>query len=283
MLRKIATAVVGMLLVFTAVASEAQDVNYLEVGLFKYGADSYGISFDAGKADFTTCKLATPSDSAGSACPFDEVMRWGLTFSQLMAEIGTGTGDDWTLIWDEGPAQTIAKIDFGVISVSDWLTLPTITDPEDDDGDVSPNAVIVWEWPESPDLGAVKAGITEGDLDELVPGPVNDACDSGDLPHPPLPTTWDPPPGCLGPGTWTALAVNEDEYLRAVPDGISIIEGSWVLQNDEWLASQSIDYVTFTVPEVVPSMSPTGVALLGGLVLAIALGGLAVQRTRRVG
>jgi len=56
---------------------------------------------------------------------------------------------------------------------------------------------------------------------------------------------------------------------------------------------KEIDYWTDNPPTIqeladiqipsVPSLSPVGMALLGGLVLAIAVGGLAVQRRRRAG
>jgi cysteine-rich repeat protein len=235
-----------MLLGLAALPSTAEAEDFLEINLLKYGVDSYGIAYSAGKDGATSCKLATPSDPSGSEC-FDGVIRWNLDWAGLQAEIGT-PGDDWILTWDEGlPSETIANIDFTTISVSDWLTLPAITNPADGEHDVSPDAVIEWAWPTSPDLGGVEAGLFVGDLEELVPGPISAACATPDS-FPPDQTVWDPP--CLGIGTWTAMVFNEDEYLRAVPHGIVIEKGEWDLENDEWLASDSIGISTFTVGAV---------------------------------
>ena len=88
-------------------------------------------------------------------------------------------------------------------------------------------------------------------------------------------------PPCLSPGTWTALVINEDPELQLVPDGLTISGDPWNLDNSDWLSANSAGISEFTVAGSVPSLSPTGAALLGGLVFAIAVAGLAVQRRRR--
>ena len=271
MSRKIAVAMVVMLLGLEASPSRA---DYLSINLLKYlpnGTDLYGILFDAGKGGATSCKLATPSDPTGSACRINEMIGWDLTFSQLTAEIGTGTGADWTLTWDEGlSTETIATIDFGSVLEADWLSLPTITNPLNGATGVPPDTSIDWTWPASPELGNVGALLVEGTLADLISGPPYGGCESDELPHSPAPTTWDPP--CLGPGTWTAVVLNEDEFLRLVPDGLSISGDPWDLENDDdWLSTTSLDVSTF---DVIPEPSTT-------LLLATGLVALAVTRGRR--
>lgn len=48
-----------------------------------------------------------------------------------------------------------------------------------------------------------------------------------------------------------------------------------------WLSAFSVDASNFTVAPTMPSLSRMGVTLLGGLLAAIAVGGLAVQHRRR--
>ena len=258
---RIAAAMVAMLLGLAAPPSRADevDLNYLEIDLLGYDTndtgviDSYGIVFDAGNDAATTCELATPSDT--SECP-DGIMDWDLSWAQLQAEIGTGSGDDWTLTWDKGlGTETIVGIDFGTVLQSDWFSLPTIISPLHGATGVSPDASIDWDWPGDPDLGGVEAMLYAGDLDDLMSGPLNEAC-GDEFDSDPPPTTWDPT--CLNSGTWTAVVLNENEDLRIVYDGLTI-SGNWVLDNSEWLAADSIDLSTFTV---IPEPST---ALLFGL------------------
>ena len=100
--RKLAAATVAILLGLTASPSRADDVNFLEISLLKYlpnGTNLYGIAFEAGKDGATSCEVTTPSGT--SAC-IDTALRLDLTQAELTAEIGTGTGADWTLTWDKG-------------------------------------------------------------------------------------------------------------------------------------------------------------------------------------
>lgn len=252
----------SLLLVLTAPASGADDVNYLEISLLKYYSDAgdrYGISFDANKDGYTSCKLETPGDPSGSACSFD-VIRWDLTLAQVIAEIGSGSGADWTLTWDEGlPTETLATIDFGAVSGSDWLSLPTINDPPDGASGVSAHPSIDWTWPAEPDLDRVEV---------LMFGPNEQERDSDEFPPPPPePTSWTPLPP-LTPGPWQAVVLNGND-IRDVPVGIGISGDTWVLENSEWLAATSIDFSSFTVALPVPALPgwPAYAVLAGLLVL----------------
>jgi hypothetical protein len=268
--RKIAVTAVVMLLGLAASPSRADDINYLEISLLKYrpnGTDLYGIHFDAGKGGATSCKLATPSDPAGSACRINEVIGWDLTFAQLTAAIEAVPGPgDWTLTWDENLlTETIATIDFGSVLEADWLTLPTITNPPNGASGVLPGTSIDWEWPPSPVLNEMEALLFAGTLADVLSGPINEACESGELPHPPAPTTWDPP--CMSPGTWTAAVNNADNEFRLVPDGLSSTGDPWNLENNDWLATQSMDISTF---DVVPEPSTATLLSLGLVGMAAA-------------
>ena len=267
MTHRIAAATIAILLGLSAAASqaEAEDENFLEIGLLRYFANNthlYGILVEANKVGFTSCKLVTPSVPAGFACGPSEVTRWGMTFVDLTAEIGTGVGTDWTLTWDEGLAsKTVALIDFDSVQESDWLALPAITVPMDGATGVQPNSSIQWEWPVSPDLGEVEASIHSGDVIASFPGPWALECDSGeDLSHPPAPTSWSPP--CLSEGEQSALVYNVVAIID-VPDGLTISGDPWVLENDDWLDVAALSASSFSVsPLPVPSLSPFAIAML---------------------
>jgi hypothetical protein len=209
------------------------------------------------------------------------LIREGLTCEQLEAEIGTASGDDWTLTWDAGLlTETVVDIDFGTINFNcedeegstEWPSdFPSITNPPNGGTGVSPNTIIVWEWPESPVLYDVMV--------LLFQRPNGDRRDSGELPHPPPPTSWTPA-SPLVPWAWKAVVLNADNDIRTVPTGLTITGDTWDISGG-WLDATSMDVSDFTVALAVPSLNPMGAALLGGLVVAIALGGLAVQRRRR--
>jgi hypothetical protein len=203
----------------TPTPTQAADVNYLEISLLKYrpnGTDVYGIAFDAGKDGATSCEVTTPS---GTFACIDTALRLDLTHAELTAEIGPGTGADWTLTWDKGlGTETVAAIDFGSVLVSDWWSLPSITNPLDGASGVSSDTSIDWTWPPSPDLS---------ELDVLLLGPNNEQRESGELP---LNTTSWTPLSPLDPGFWQAAVSNRDD-IRDVLDGLSITGDMWVLQN----------------------------------------------------
>jgi hypothetical protein len=259
----ITTAAFAPLLLLTVPAFGQDDVNYLEISLLKYLADvgdRYGISFDANKDGYTSCTLETPGDPSGSECSFD-VIRWDLTYSQLTAEIGSGSGADWTLTWDEGlPTETLATIDFGSVPESDWLALPTISNPPDGASGVSPQTSIDWTWPAQPDLDRVEV---------LMFGPNGQERDSDEFPPPPPePTSWTPL-SPLASGPWQAVVLNGND-IRDVPIGISISGDPWVLENSDWLSASSIDFSSFTVAPPVPALPGwPAYAVLAGLLILV--------------
>jgi hypothetical protein len=289
---KIAAAVGAMLFGLAALPSHAQpDLDRFGIVLLKDQGDSdyeYGIFFDSNKDGATTCKLATPSDPGGSSCPFGDdyrdltgLIREGLTCEELEAEIET-VGDDWRLTWDEGlGTETVVDIDFGTVNfncededgTTEWPSdFPAIANPLDGATGVSPDTSIVWGWPPSPVLYNV--GVI------LFQRPNGERRNSGDLPHPPPPTSWTPA-SPLALGDWEAVVMNNIDHIRTMPTGLTITGDDWPLElGGGWLNAISMDVSDFTVIPVVPSLSPMGMALLGGLVFAIALAGLAVQRSR---
>jgi hypothetical protein len=258
-----AAATVAMLLGLAASPSRADDINFWEVVLSKdrvNGTDEYGVVAEAGKADATTCGLETPTDT------FDcsnggIVIASGLDWGGLTDEIGTEAGADWTLTWDEGlSTETIALIDFGIVLESDWSSLPTVTNPPDGTQWASPDTSIDWEWPVSPNLDRVEVALS---------GPYNEQRGSDELP---LNTTSWTPLSPLDPGWWDAVVSNGND-IRDVPEGLSITGDTWVLENSEWLAADSIDLSTFwVVPE------PSTASLLGLGLVGIA----AVKRRKRL-
>jgi hypothetical protein len=251
-----------MLLGLAASPSRADDINFLEVVLSKDRVDStdeYGVSFEAGKDGATTCGLVTPSDTFDCSNG-DIVISLGLSWEDLEAEIGTGAGTDWTLTWDEGlSTETIAQVDFGSVLESDWLSLPTITNPSDGASGVPPDTSIDWGWPGDPDLS--------DELEVALFGPNNERRYSDELAGDT--TSWTPL-SPLAPGEWDAVVMNPNADIRAVPDGLSFSGDPWVLENSEWLAADSIDISTFNV---VPEPSTA-------LLLALGLVGIAAGRRR---
>jgi hypothetical protein len=106
-----------------------------------------------------------------------------------------------------------------------------------------------------------------------------------ELINPPLsppPTSWRPG-SCLTPGHWTAVVASGNDLVE-VPNGLTITGDPWPLHEDEhWLETASMDLSEFSVSFLVPSLSPTGAALLAGLVFGLGIAGLVVQQRRRAG
>ena len=264
--RKIALVAVAMLLGLPASPATADRMNFLSIALLKDRVDStdeYMIFFSPGKDGATSCTFTTPSDPSGSACPLAPgggppgIIRSGLSFSGLTDEIGLGTGVDWTLTYDEGlSTETIATIDFGSVLESDWMNLPTITNPPNGATDVSPHTSIDWTWPTSPGLGLVEVSLVDPDNNEL-----------RETHEPPLDATSVTPLSPLTPGDWLAVVLYETA-LRDGLDGIVITGDEWVPEESEWLGVHSMDISSFTV---IPEPTST-------LLLACALVGLGVRR-----
>jgi hypothetical protein len=100
-------------------------------------------------------------------------------------------------------------------------------------------------------------------------GPYNEQRDSDELP---LNTTSWTPLSPLDPGWWDAVVSNGNDIWE-VSEGLSITGDTWVLENSEWLAADSIDLSTFwVVPE------PSTASLLGLGLVGIA----AVKRRKRL-
>jgi hypothetical protein len=160
---------------------------------------------------------------------------------------------DWTLTYDEGlSTETIATIDFGSVLESDWLNLPTITNPPDGATDVSPHTSIDWTWPTSPGLGRIEVSLVE---------PGNELRETHELP---LDATSVTPLSPLTPGDWLAVVLYETE-LRDGLDGIVITGNPWVPDEPEWLGALSMDLSSFTV---IPEPS-TALLLAVGLVVMV--------------
>jgi hypothetical protein len=64
---------------------------------------------------------------------------------------------------------------------------------------------------------------------------------------------------------------------------VGLTLGGWKLDNDEWLATESLGLTSFSVVSKVPSLSPTGAELLMGLIFAIGIAELAATQRGRAG
>jgi len=230
-------------------SAAARATNFLEIDIFRdeaTGSSFHEIWFGANKDGATTCELATPSgayscvDVGEGFLPeqafFDD--HRDLSFAALEAAIASV----WTITWDAGPTQSIATIDFGTVLEADFLAVPILTSPVDGmpiEIPADPNPpTIEWMYEgigdpcaAQPDYVAVNVAdhalwwlaTAEQESDEL-------PCDA---------TSWTPDLP-LGEGTWFTRVANNLSF-RPVPDGISVTEGSWTLENGDWLQLHSVD------------------------------------------
>ncbi len=219
--------------------------NFLEAGIDKYessGSFVYDVFMEANKDGATTCQLVTPigtysfTDVGGAFRPEQDFFNdhIGLSFAGLQAAIAQAC----TMIWDAGPTQTVVSIDFGTISESDFLLIPTLTAPLDGvpiEIPRDPNPPTI-EWtngsaPRFCDFALVfladqqmwwnaQTLIVSGEL----------SCNT---------TSWTPA-SPLTEGTWFITVMNA-YAARDVPVGITVVQGTWPLDNSDWLDLSSID------------------------------------------
>jgi len=258
-LRAIVAALIPVLAV-VGWSAAARATSFLEIDIVRHEATGtvlHEVWFGANKDGATTCELATPSgayvclDVGGGFRPEQDFFdnHRDLSFAALEAAIASV----WTITWDAGPTQSMATIDFGIVLAADFLALPILTSPIDGmpieiPGDPNP-PTIEWMYEgigdpciAQPDYVAVNVtdhaqwwlATAEQESDEL-------PCDV---------TSWTPDVP-LGEGTWFTRVVNNLSF-RPVPEGIDVTEGSWTLENGDWLQLLSAD---MSQNVVVPTVS----------------------------
>ena len=236
-------------LLFCLAATPSGAFNELEVVLVKRsdgaGGFLYDIGFSGNKDGATTCELTTPKSATPMVCPKvgDE---FELVWTDLaFADVETETAQSWTLLLDKDlTTETMATIAFGFtvgdpLTESSWAPVPMITNPLNGAIDVSPNTTIDWVSDFFTDDGI--------EFDLIGPSGTGLGCveevSEGDLPASARSCT---PLSPLEPGEWT-FTVDNFKDIRLVPDGITITGDDWVLENEDWLALDSIDSSSFTV------------------------------------
>ncbi len=251
MQRRVFSVSVIAVLVSTIWTTTAPAENFLESGILRYDTNEglrYDVFIDVNKDGATTCELGTSSGSyslsylGGAFRPgqdfFDDAI--GLSFADLEDWISVA----WTLTWDPGPEQTVVTIEFGTIEEGDFPSLPVLTEPPDGDsieipGDPNPPTVEWINITGPPDCDFASVFIT----DEPMWWNAQDRRESDELSC--TTTSWTPPEA-LPNGTWYVTVINGYD-AREVPVGITVVEGTWSLDNEDWLVLGSIDG-----PQVVP-------------------------------
>jgi hypothetical protein len=217
----------------------------------------------------TTCTLVTPSNPGGVDCFGAVVFMTKPDLNGVTTEIGT----PWTLTWDKDSSPTEVTISFPSLSAGDWPLLPSISNPLDGATGVSPNTTIDWNYGS---VAACDAQTDDFSVQLFGPnGEQHEVDGSGDLTPEPgeLPCTalsWQAP-APLAAGWWDAIVVN-DISIVDVPDGLTIPDDTWVLDNQDWLSLGSVDSSHFLVPE------PTTALLLGSGLIGLAINGRKPRR-----
>jgi len=240
------------------IATTASAEGFLDITFDKSEASGnffYDISMRTNKDFTTTCELVTPTGTysfiyrdlyiGGEFYPDQNFMNDHsfMSFAELTAAIA----GDWTLTWDAGlSTQTVATISFGTVLDGDFPTVPDITAPIDGlpikiPGDPNP-PTIEWTYGPTPTCNTQSAAFINTYSGTTGQG-------SGYLPCNTLSWT---PPYPLGEGSWLFLVINFIPDYRQVPDGIDIVEGSWFIENDNWLSLRGSD---FSQNEIVPTKS----------------------------
>jgi hypothetical protein len=240
----------------TVGTATAGEPNNLEVVFTKYDSGGsvfvHAIFMSADKDFVTTGELVTP---LGSYALVEEAGEWrpeeqfnsdhaDLSFDELTAAISGG----WTLTWDAAiPAmRTVASISFGSVPSGDFRPVPTLVAPEDGVPLETSTPTMEWAYDMDPCVAQIDFAVNVSDH----PTP-DTGTDYGTGELPCTATSWTPP--LLSPGRFWYFRVANQLSYRDVPDGITIIEGSWTLENSDWLALQSVDGAACFLPESVPT------------------------------
>ena len=123
---------------------------------------------------------------------------------------------------------------------NDWLGRPTITNPLDGAVGVPATRPITWTFSEAPETPAGFRALFSGDVNAILPGPINVACLDEVLAD----GIWHP--DCLSPGIWTAVIDNEFETLRDVSEGLNRLRsdlesGAWREKYGDLLGLTTVD------------------------------------------
>jgi hypothetical protein len=249
--------------------------NQLEISFIRYsdGSDGalYAISIGANKTGATTIEISTPSGT------FEGVnIRGGFTTEQLFfdslsditfAKLATEIASDWTLIWDKELAtETVAIIrfrTFGTLMESNFLAVPTLTNPLNGETEVKPNTSVDWTYDvpvaeaqqdivEVLLFGPTDSSLVSAETSDLIKALIYDPNDltqsSNELPLDV--TSWSPATP-LGAGTWVIISTNADSVLDTAGGlGGPITGDPWILENEDWLDLSSIDGAGFTVDTI---------------------------------
>jgi hypothetical protein len=247
MFRDIVRSLVMLILISILINPSVFAAGSLEIVIDKHevsaGLYYYDILIGANKDGAVSCELVTPAgtfsmiDIGGEFYP-EPGYNDDHTDMDYIELIGVISGD-WTITWDAGgPSQTIATITFGAVPEGDFLPVPILIYPIDGEpieipGDPNP-PTIEWYYegisnPCNAQTDAIEVflwdyGSTVISSDELLCSLIS----------------WTPP-SPLAEGAWIVEVQNSISDYRLVPDGITIVEGTWDIENEDWLALQSID------------------------------------------
>ncbi len=234
-----------------AVAGIAAATDLLEIDIVRFDASGtilHEIYFEANRDGATTCDLVTPlgtyvcTDVGGRfrAEPafFDEHVD--LTFAEVQSIVSS----PWTVTWDAGAGQTVATLELGPITIEDVPAIPSLTAPVD--GEVievpaDPNPpVVTWMYDGISDpCEAQPDHVVVIFTDQESIWDATTVIDSGELAC--TETSWEPSEA-LPEGIWFTAVVNALSF-RDVPDGITVVEGDWPLENTDWLQLYGADRV----------------------------------------
>jgi len=230
-----------LVLVLTSAASGA--IDYMDVVLIKYdiggGTYRYFIDFEANKIGAASCTLTTPDDTYtmnyyADIDGWEPEWEFGDDYEDMtIAELTTALATDWTINWDGGTAT--ATIGFPTFTESDWMAMPTITQPSSGASFPENSKVdMAWTWAgdtanvEELEVLAEKEGpFDEEYIAELVA----------------TATTWQTP--ALSAGDWFLEVGYFDDYEGA-DFTVGVTTGTWVL-DDKLLSLTSDAGVDITV------------------------------------
>jgi len=241
-------AAILLILFFSGPAFDARAVNELGLGLHKYHDDEgnslFNALFVAARDGATTCKLETATGSytctpAGGW--YYPMQGFTSDCSELsFAELSAVTFGGWTVIWDEGPGQTVVVIDFVTLEENDFPAVPTISYPIDQTviRNPEPNPITVtWDYGaddpcQFPEIRPIVSLSHSGGTERYT--------------MPACTTTLYEPPFTLVQDSW-GISVKLDRFI---PASLTITEGAWTMDYPPRLQLFSTGSSTF---DIVPS------------------------------